>query len=100
MRTSTFLTLALAPALAAIMSSCGPAAPPHTPSPTAGGARVLKYVVITVGRPSGSGEVRVDADGTRHTHFTFNDRGRGPDVTTEMKVDEHGAPRWFRATGH
>lgn len=83
----------------AIAPSCGPAArAPDAPAPS--GPRVLRYEVITVGRPSGDGEVRIEADGTRRTHFTFNDRGRGPDVTTELRVDASGAPRFFRATGH
>jgi imidazolonepropionase-like amidohydrolase len=88
-------SFALAAAAAAI-AACGPAAAPHAPAP---GARVLRYAVITVGRPSGEGEVRIEADGTRRTHFMFNDRGRGPDVRTELRVDAAGAPRFFRATG-
>src|SRR6185436_14533762 len=69
-----------------------PRAPAHE-------ARVLRYAVITSGRTSGEGEVRIEADGTRRTHFAFNDRGRGPNVSTELRVDAAGAPRYFRATG-
>jgi len=101
-------TLALALALPA---ACGPAAAPQPAraaragaSPAAGqpgepGERILRYAVVTAGRPSGEGEVRIAADGTRRTHFTFNDRGRGPDVRTELRTDAAGAPRFFRATG-
>jgi imidazolonepropionase-like amidohydrolase len=84
-------------AILVLAAACGPAAAPRAPSPE---ARVLRYAVITVGRPSGEGEVQILADGTRRTHFTFNDRGRGPDVRTELRVDAAGAPRFFRATGH
>src|SRR5689334_13314286 len=92
------VALSLALAAAAAAAACGPAAPPaQSPSP---GERVLRYAVITVGRPSGEGEVRIAPDGTRRTHFTFNDRGRGPDVRTEPRVDAAGAARAFRATGH
>jgi cytosine/adenosine deaminase-related metal-dependent hydrolase len=79
-----------------MLAACAPSGSPRAPD---GKARVLKYAVITSGRPSGEGEVRIEADGTRRTHFTFNDRGRGPDVTTELRVDAAGAPRYFRATG-
>jgi imidazolonepropionase-like amidohydrolase len=79
------------------MVGCGPAPEAKAPKQE---ARVLRYAVITVGRPSGEGEVRIEADGTRRTHFTFNDRGRGPDVRTELRVDAAGVPRSFRATGH
>ncbi|HWO25559.1 MAG TPA: amidohydrolase family protein [Kofleriaceae bacterium] len=92
-----FAAVALALALAA---ACGSSAAPRSPAQGPAGARVLRYEVITVGRPSGSGEVRIEADGTRRTHYTFNDRGRGPDVRTELRVDATGAPRFFRATGH
>ncbi|HSR98625.1 MAG TPA: amidohydrolase family protein [Kofleriaceae bacterium] len=73
---------------------------PASPRAPGGGARVLTYAVITSGHPSGAGEIRVEADGTRRTHVAFHDRGRGPDVTTELRVDATGAPRHFRATGH
>ncbi len=89
--------LALALALALAVVACGPARSPRGPG---GDARVLRYAIVTSGRPSGAGELRSAADGTRVSHYTFNDRGRGPDVTAAVVLDEHGAPRWFRATGH
>ncbi len=64
------------------------------------GPRTLAYAVVTSGRPSGSGEIRIAADGTRRSHYTFNDRGRGPDITAELAFDEHGAPRTLHVTGH
>jgi cytosine/adenosine deaminase-related metal-dependent hydrolase len=79
-----------------VLAACCPDPSPRAPS---AGSRVLRYVVVTSGRPSGEGEVRIEPDGTRRTRFTFHDRGRGPDVTTEMRVDAAGAPRHFRATG-
>ena len=56
-------------------------------------------MVMTSGRPSGSGEVRIDG-ARRVGHFTFNDRGRGPDVRATLVLDDSGAPRSFTATGH
>ena len=75
---------------------CGPAAPPRAP----GGAQSLEFAVITVGRPAGDAELRVEPDGKRVGHFTFNDRGRGPDLRTEVVLDAAGMPRQFHVTGH
>jgi imidazolonepropionase-like amidohydrolase len=83
--------------LAACVPACGA---PHAAHPTDGGARVTRFSVITVDRPAGDGEIRVDADGTFHSHFTFNDRGRGPDLTSVMTFDAHGALRTLHTTGH
>jgi imidazolonepropionase-like amidohydrolase len=74
--------------------ACGPQHVDHR------GPRTFQYAVVTSGRPSGSGEVRIAADGTRHSHYTFNDRGRGPDITAELALDERGAPRTLHVTGH
>jgi imidazolonepropionase-like amidohydrolase len=78
------------------VAGCGPAASPRGP----GGARVLEFSVITVGRPSGEAEVRFEPDGKRRGHFTFNDRGRGPDLRTEIELDAMGWPRHFHVTGN
>jgi hypothetical protein len=32
--------------------------------------------------------------------FTFNDRGRGPDLTTRLTLDEAGLPVSVETTGH
>ncbi|HEY6179288.1 MAG TPA: amidohydrolase family protein [Kofleriaceae bacterium] len=78
------------------VAGCGQPASPRGP----GGARVLEFSVVTVGRPSGDAEIRFEADGTRRGHFTFNDRGRGPDLRTEIELDSAGWPRRFHVTGH
>ncbi|MBV8762253.1 MAG: amidohydrolase family protein [Deltaproteobacteria bacterium] len=78
------------------LAACG-----STPHPAPAPAdRVLSYTVVTVGRPSGSGEIRIGADGTRREHFTYNDRGRGPEITTTLRVDASGAIVAMHATGH
>ncbi len=85
---------------AIVAASCGPAVSARDPGRAPGGERVLTYSVITVGRPAGEAELRIEPDGRRLGHFTFNDRGRGPDLHTELRLDATGAPRWFRVTGH
>ncbi|HEX3757087.1 MAG TPA: amidohydrolase family protein [Kofleriaceae bacterium] len=83
-----------------IAASCGPAAPARSPAGGGGGERVLHYSIITVGRTAGEAELRIEPDGRRLGHFTFNDRGRGPDIHTELVLDAAGMPRRYRATGH
>jgi amidohydrolase family protein len=74
-----------------------PQAPPRAPAAT---AKVLTFSVITVGRPAGEAEIRLEPDGRRMVHFTYNDRGRGPDVRATMTLDAAGLPRSLVATGH
>ncbi len=85
-------------AFAVVAIARGPA--PSARGPGGGEARELRYAVITVGRHAGDAELRIQPDGTRLSHFTFNDRGRGPDVRAAIVLDDRGAPRWYRATGH
>jgi imidazolonepropionase-like amidohydrolase len=81
-----------------ILAACGQTSSQmsQTPAPA---AQVLPYVVMTSGRPSGSAEVRIEG-ARRVGHFTFNDRGRGPDVRATLVLDDKGAPRSFHATGN
>ncbi|HEU4733992.1 MAG TPA: amidohydrolase family protein [Kofleriaceae bacterium] len=83
-------------AVVGALAACGPkpSTLPPTPAP-----RVVRYAVVTNGRQSGEAEVRIEP-GRRLGHLTFNDRGRGPDIRTELRLDEAGLPRSFRATGH
>jgi Amidohydrolase family len=81
------------PGAAAAPGAAGAAADPGAP-------RVLTYAFVTAGRPAGSAELRIEADGRRVGHFTFNDRGRGPDIRATLVLDDAGAPRAFHATGH
>lgn len=84
-------------ALAVLVVACGPAAPARAPRSE---PQLLKYSFVTVGRLAGGAELRIEADGRRAAHSTFNDRGRGPDINTTLVLDEAGAPRSYRATGH
>jgi hypothetical protein len=84
--------------LVAASAACGPKPSSHGPGP-GGAPRVLTYAVVTMGRHAGEAEIRIEADGRRLGHFTFNDRGRGPDIRTELALDAAGLPHTFRATG-
>lgn len=97
--------------IATSLGACGnipptPSAPPH-PSPPPAAApdppaavQLLRYAFVTSGRPSGSAELNIAADGTRTSRFTFNDRGRGPDIKTTVVTDARGWPVMVRSTGH
>ncbi len=101
---SLIVSLGASLAVAACGATTAPRAPdpgvPAPGTPTAPAAKVFTFAVITAGRPAGQAEIRIEPDGRRLTHFTFNDRGRGPDVRTEMVVDAAGLPRTYKATGH
>ncbi|WP_293849295.1 amidohydrolase family protein [Steroidobacter sp.] len=56
------------------------------------------YIWFTAGEPSGAQQVKVAADRIS-VHWSFNDRGRGPDLTAEMSVDGQGRLTGFTATG-
>ncbi|MBK7534326.1 MAG: hypothetical protein IPI49_02935 [Myxococcales bacterium] len=59
-----------------------------------------RYVFVTAGRAAGGGELTVAGDGTRRSHFWFNDRGRGPDLQISISVDGQGLPREVSIRGH
>jgi imidazolonepropionase-like amidohydrolase len=86
-------------------AACGSTVPSRDPGRDPGrgpGAeRVLAYSVLAAGgRRAGEAELRIEPDGRRLGHFTYNDRGRGPDLRSELRLDAAGAPRWLRVTGH
>jgi len=85
MRCSSFLVISVV--------ACGGAQ--HGASP-----HELEFSVITAGRPSGRGELRIDADGTRHSYFTFNDRGRGPETSGDVTLAADGTLKTLKVTGH
>ncbi|HEX2208715.1 MAG TPA: amidohydrolase family protein [Longimicrobium sp.] len=90
MRTLSFtLALALAAAPAAAQHAG------HHPPP----GDTVRYVAISAGRVSGHEHVWRDADGTLHSQFEYNDRGRGPNVHTRVRLDERGLPVWLEAEG-
>lgn len=59
----------------------------------------LNYQWLTIGEPSGSQVVTINSDLERTFTFEFNDRGRGPDTTTTVRLNEQGIPVFFEATG-
>lgn len=61
-------------------------------------AQTIEYTVLTLGKPSGT-EVVTRTQGTSSSKYAFNDRGRGPELKAEWRVDGMGRPVAFHATG-
>lgn len=57
------------------------------------------YDIVIMGSRHGDMTVATDK-GVRRVHFQYNDRGRGPDLRTELQVDGGGLPVSYAATGH
>ncbi len=62
-------------------------------------AQTLEYQWLTIGEPSGTQVVTIADDGQRTFTFEFNDRGRGPDTTTVVRLNDQGIPVMFESTG-
>ena len=51
-----------------------------------------EYAFNLMGNRAGYQTVCLQADGTRVVHFAFNDRGRGPALTSKIQLDAKGVP--------
>jgi imidazolonepropionase-like amidohydrolase len=67
----------------------------HNPPP----GDTVRYVAISAGRVAGHEHIWADADGTLHSQMEYNDRGRGPNIHTRMRMDERGFPVLIEAEG-
>ena len=52
----------------------------------------VRHSVVTAGRVQGSQVVTTAPDGERVVEFEFNDRGRGPKLTTRIRLGADGLP--------
>ena len=59
-----------------------------------------KYTILIMERPAGFQSNVVMADGTRHSNWEFNDRGRGPKIDYTVKVDPDGLPVSMKISGN
>lgn len=83
-----FLTLALL-----VCATSGGAAVPSTPEGD------LHYTVYFGDRQAGPGTVHLGPDGEETLHMTVQDRGRGEDLTLQMRLDRAGFPVSEHLTG-
>ncbi len=51
-----------------------------------------RYAVLIMGNPAGQQAVWTAPDGQLHIFFQFNDRGRGPQTTSVLKLNANGLP--------
>jgi hypothetical protein len=58
----------------------------------AGTASSRDYALNLMGNRAGYQTVCLQPDGTRLVHFAFNDRGRGPALTSRIRLDARGVP--------
>lgn len=68
--------------------------PPEVP------ADAVRYEFLLAGNRAGVLRLWITPDGARHNFFAFNDRGRGPSITTRIVVDGKGIPTEIGATGN
>ncbi len=91
--------------VAAVQALAGPAVassspvaqqvPMAVPQPVAcptGTRSSREYVFNLMGNRAGYQTVCLQADGTRVVHYAFNDRGRGPALTSKLQLDAKGVP--------
>jgi imidazolonepropionase-like amidohydrolase len=59
-----------------------------------------RYTVLMVGNRAGSQTSVVRPDGAREFAFEFNDRGRGPKITSRVRLDADGLPTSVEIAGN
>ena len=60
----------------------------------------IHYTVYMGSREAGSHQSWTNEDGDHMYHFTFNDRGRGPDITEQIQLDGEGRLQMMAIYGH
>ena len=63
-------------------------------------ADARRYAVLIAGNRAGVLAAWVSPDGVHHSFFAFNDRGRGPRITTRVVLDPTGVITELDATGN
>ena len=59
-----------------------------------------EYEFNLMGNRAGYQTVCLQADGTRVVHFAYNDRGRGPAITSKIQLDAKGIPAAIATDGN
>ncbi len=63
-------------------------------------ATALRYTMLMAGNKAGVAAQWSAADGTLHSFFAFNDRGRGPKSSEELSLAPDGTVRQLHITGN
>src|SRR5947199_3710596 len=56
--------------------------------------------ILIQGNPAGMQIGQIDATGTAHVEYSYNDRGRGDHITTTWKLDAAGVPTEYEGHGN
>jgi imidazolonepropionase-like amidohydrolase len=59
-----------------------------------------RYSVLMLGKPAGVQTSNVKPDGAREFAFEYSDRGRGPKLTTSIRLDADGIPLSLNTVGN
>jgi imidazolonepropionase-like amidohydrolase len=62
--------------------------------------RETRYSVLMLGKPAGVQTSNVKPDGSREFAFEYSDRGRGPKLTTSIRLDADGIPVSLNTVGN
>lgn len=63
-------------------------------------ATTLQYSILMAGNTAGKESDTIHADGSADVEFTFNDRGRGPQIHGHYRFDSRGFPSSVELIGH
>ena len=69
-------------------------------SPAFAAGEETRYTFLFAGNQAGTAVTRILPDGERVFQFEFNDRGRGPQTETRVRLGPGGIPVAERITGH
>ena len=62
--------------------------------------QVARYTVLIMGKPAGAQTSAIKPDGAHEFTFEFNDRGRGPKITSVIKLNADGIPTSIETLGN
>ncbi len=63
-------------------------------------AATFKSSILFAGNPAGKESETYNADGSIDIEYSYNDRGRGPEIRGHYTLDPRGFPASVRLTGH
>src|SRR5437763_2763567 len=78
-----------------------PASFAQSPAPQANDSSdTTRYAVLMMGKPAGAETSTLSPSGERQISFEFNDRGRGPKLTSRIATGADGVPTLIETTGN
>jgi hypothetical protein len=100
MRRRTAITLAIAVAIFLQLSRSASLRAQTASTPVDIPASAVRYVYLLAGNKAGEFAVWNAPHGTRNTFYTYNDRGRGPELRSTMTIGANGIPTAIQVSGH